>query len=301
MKGIISPVVTLLDKTGKIDVAKNKIMLDKIIDGGIHGVVLFGSSGEFPHFTLQEKKEYLTEIVPFLKSRIPILVGTGGTVLEETIEFTQFVERLGVEGVLVVNPYYWKMSDEQIYTYYAELAKNVQIDIYLYNIPQLTGQEIPIDVIAKLALNFRNIKGIKETVESMTRIRVVINTLKAINKDFHVYSAFDEHLLDAQILGASGSINGTSVFLPEISVSLYEAIQTNDFEKIKELHLKISKLMEIYSWHSSFYISMKEAVYARWFPNEKVNLKTPFVNNEQDLRSVAQLMIAENLASGGLR
>lgn len=295
MKGIIPPVVTLLDENGTIDVEKNKDMLDKIIDGGVHGLVLFGSSGEFPHFTLQEKKDYLREIIPYLKDRIPVVVGTGGTVLEETIELSKFVEDLGANAVMVVNPYYWTMSEEQIYAYYAELAKNISIDIYLYNIPQLTGQEIPISVIVDLAKDFTNIKGIKETVGSISRIRNVINTVKKVKPDFHVYSAFDEHLLDAQILGASGSINGTSVFLPEISVSLYNAIHNNDFEEVKRLHQLISNLMELYTWHPSFYISMKEAVYARWYPNESVNLRTPFVNVKQDLRSLAKNMIDECL------
>lgn len=295
MKGIIPPVVTLLDENGTIDIEKNKDMIDKIIDGGVHGLVLFGSSGEFPHFTLQEKKEYLREIIPYLKDRIPVLVGTGGTVLEETIELSKFVEDLGANAVMVVNPYYWTMSEEQIYAYYAELAKNISIDIYLYNIPQLTGQEIPINVIVNLAKDFTNIKGIKETVGNISRIRNVINTVKKVKPDFHVYSAFDEHLLDAQILGASGSINGTSVFLPEISVSLYNAIHNNDFEEVKRLHQLISNLMELYTWHPSFYISMKEAVYARWYPNESVNLRTPFVNVKQDLRSLAKNMIDECL------
>lgn len=301
MKGIISPVVTLLDENGKIDIEKNKDMLDKIIDGGVHGIVLLGSSGEFPHFTLNEKREYLSKIIPYLNNRVPVLVGTGSTVLEETVELSNFVGQLGGEGVLVVQPYYWTMSEEQIYTYYAEFAKRVIIDIYLYNIPQLTGQEIPVNVIVKLASEFPHIKGIKETVGSMARIRNVINAVKSVKPDFHVYSAFDEHLLDAQILGASGSINGTSVFLPELSVSLYNAIQNNDFQQIKKLHQQISELMALYSWHPSFYISMKEAVYARWYPTERVNLKTPFVNNEQDLRSLAQAMLTKSLVLGGTK
>nr|WP_106780485.1 dihydrodipicolinate synthase family protein [Lysinibacillus timonensis] len=299
MKGIIPPVVTLLDGNGKIDVAKNKEMLDKIIAAGVHGLVLLGSSGEFPHFTMEEKKNYLTDIVPYLKGKLPVLVGTGGTVLDETIELTLFIEELGADGALVVNPYYWSMSDEQIYAYYAEISKAVSIDIYLYNIPQFTGQEIPINVIQKLALDFSNIRGIKETVGSISRIRNVINQLQSVREDFLVFSAFDEHLLDAQILGAAGSINGTSVFLPELSVSLYEAIQYNDFDRVKKLHTEICNKMELYSWHPSFYISMKEAVYARWFPQESVNLRTPFIHNEQNIRKLAEEMVRESLCSGG--
>lgn len=115
------------------------------------------------------------------------------------------------------------------------------------------------------------------------------------------YSAFDDQLLDAQLLGAAGSINGTAVFLPELSVNLYHAIQQKDFETIQALHVEISGKMDLYEWHPSFYLSMKEAVYARWFPKERVNMRTPFVNTELDLRPLAEKLVGEYAISGGIK
>lgn len=283
MKGIIPPVVTLLDEQGNIDFEKNKKMLDFLIEKGVHGLLLLGSSGEFPHFSLNEKKAYLDEMVPYINNRVPVLVGTGGTVMDETIELSNHAIQLGVQGILVVNMYYWTLSGEQLYEYFSTVAQAVETDVYLYNIPQLTGQEIPITVVKKLALNHSNIRGIKETVPSMTRIRSMITEVAQQAENFHVYSAFDEHLLDAQLLGASGSINGSSVFLPEISVALYDAILQKDFDKTKEYHLQISKLMEIYTWHPSFYLTMKEGVHVRLFNSEPIGYRAPFINTEQNL------------------
>lgn len=298
IKGIIPPVVTLLDAQGNFDYDKNKRMLDFLIEKGVHGLLLLGSSGEFPHFSLQEKKDYLSEIVPYLKGRIPLLVGTGGTVIEETIELSNHAAALGVDGVLVVNPYYWQLSDEQMVDYFNAVAKLVQTDVYLYNIPQLTGQDIPIAVIEQVAQQNDNVRGIKETVSSMTHIRQVIREVAQKVPNFHVYSAFDEHLLDAQLLGATGSINGTSVFLPELSVSLYEAIQAGDFEKVKSNHVKISHTMDIYTWHPSFYLTMKEGIYARLFPEEAVYYRTPFINTECDLRSRIVALLDNTYSKG---
>ncbi|PIC96345.1 dihydrodipicolinate synthase family protein [Sporosarcina sp. P26b] len=293
MKGIIPPVVTLLDESGQIDMEKNKRAIDKLISHGVHGVVLLGSSGEFPHFSLEEKQQYLKQIIPYIDNRIPVLVGTGGTVMEETIELSKFVQELGAEGVLVVNPYYWNLSDEQMYTYFYEVAGSLSIDLYLYNIPQLTGQEIPVEVVKQLAENIQNIRGIKETVASMTRIRTVIDEVANKVNNFHVYSAFDEHLLDAQLYGASGSINGSSVFLPEISLNLYEAIQNEDFTEVKRHHILICKLMEIYSLHPSFYLTMKLAVHERWFVNQAIGYRKPFINSEAHLSDTIKSIISE--------
>ncbi|MBY0223173.1 dihydrodipicolinate synthase family protein [Sporosarcina aquimarina] len=293
MKGIIPPVVTLLDKDGRIAIGKNKEMIDNLIGHGVHGIVVLGSSGEFPHFSLEEKKQYLKEIIPYIDNRIPVLVGTGGTVLEETIELSQYAQELGAEGVLAVNPYYWNMSDEQMYTYFHDLAGSLSIDLYLYNIPQLTGQEIPVKIVKQLADNLHNIRGIKETVGSMTRIRNVIEEVARKVDNFHVYSAFDEHLLDAQLLGAAGSINGSSVFLPEVSLRLYEAIQEEDFTEMKKYHVILCELMDIYGLHPSFYLTMKKAVHERWFADQPVGYRKPFINSKAYLSDNIKEIISE--------
>ncbi|WP_153723012.1 dihydrodipicolinate synthase family protein [Sporosarcina cascadiensis] len=302
MKGIISPVVTLLKEDGQIDICKNKKMIDKLIERGVHGIVLLGSSGEFPHFSMEEKKDYLKEILPYIGRRIPVLVGTGGTVIEETINLSKFAEELGAEGVLVVNPFYWETSDEQMYTYFRDVAESLSIDLYLYNIPQLTGQEIPINVVKRLSRELKNIRGIKETVSSMARIRLVIDEVARMTDNFHVYSAFDEHLLDAQLSGASGSINGSSVFLPEVSVDLYNAVQKEDFTEIKSNHLILCELMNIYSLHPSFFLTMKLAVHERWFRDNPVGYRKPFINSEPYLSDKVKAIITEynNREAGSL-
>ncbi|MBQ0139206.1 MAG: dihydrodipicolinate synthase family protein [Kurthia sp.] len=300
MKGIIPPVVTLVDQQGNIDFEKNRKMLDFLIEKGVHGILLLGSSGEFSHFSLEEKKAYLETIIPYINNRVPVLVGTGGTVIEEVIHLSKFVHELGAQGVLVVNPYYWTLSEEQLTEYFSTIANSIDLDVYLYNIPQLTGQEIPVSVVKKLAHAHANIRGIKETVPNMARIRSMITEVAQSAENFHVYSAFDEQLLDAQLEGASGSINGSSVFLPEISVALYHAIQQKDFDEIKQRHLQLTQLMEFYTWHTSFYLTMKEGIHARLFKGESVGYRIPFINNEQNLTVKINDLIERVYVQGGV-
>ncbi|MDQ7862755.1 dihydrodipicolinate synthase family protein [Peribacillus frigoritolerans] len=107
--------------------------------------------------------------------------------------------------------------------------------------------------------------GIKETVSDFGHLRQVLVEVKKIRSDFRVFSAFDEHLLPAQMIGAAGSINGSAVFAPEISVDLYQSFHKGDFAKAQENHQVISKLMDVYNFGPTFFTAMKEAVHQRWF------------------------------------
>jgi 4-hydroxy-tetrahydrodipicolinate synthase len=263
--GIFPPVVTLLDQNGEIDYELNKRYLDHLISSGVHGLILLGSSGEFSSLTLQERKSYVKEMVSHVSGRVPVIVGVGNTVLKEVLELVTLCDALGANGVMAVNPYYWKLSDDQLLRYYSTIADHTKMPILLYNIPSFTGQALSIELVAKLASEYENICGIKETVAEIGHIREMIFALNEVRDDFMVFSAFDEHMLPALTIGSAGSINGSAVFAPELSVGLYESYKRGDFEAAQQYHYKLSIAMEIYSYSQSYFTSMKEAVHHRWF------------------------------------
>ncbi len=263
--GIIPPVVTLFDEAGNLDLELNRRYIDKLISQNIHGILLMGSSGEFSSLSIEERKLYVREMIKHIHGRVKVMVGVGHTALKEVLELTSYAEELGADGVLVVSPYYWKLSDEQLYRFYSTVASQTELQVFIYNIPQLTGQNLPVELIVKLAKDHPNISGIKETVGDFGHIRQVITEVKNVRPDFLVFSAFDEHMLPAQMIGADGSINGSAVFAPEISVDLYESYQRGDLAEAERNHQLISKLMDVYTYCPTFFTTMKEAVHQRWF------------------------------------
>ncbi|MBL3644438.1 dihydrodipicolinate synthase family protein [Bacillus sp. RHFB] len=263
--GIIPPVVTLFDETGNIDIALNRSYIDQLISRNIDGILLMGSSGEFSSLTTEEKKLYVREMLKHINGRVPVMVGVGHTALKEVLELTSYAEEHGANGILVVNPYYWKLSDEQLYRHFSSVANHTNLQVFIYNIPLLTGQNLSIELIKKLAQDHSNITGIKETVSDFGHLRQVLAEVKKVRSDFKVFSAFDEHLLPAQMIGAAGSINGSAVFVPEISVHLYESYHKGDLAEAQKNHQVISKLMDVYNYGPTFFTAMKEAVHQRWF------------------------------------
>ncbi|MBO8173333.1 MAG: dihydrodipicolinate synthase family protein [Bacillaceae bacterium] len=289
--GIIPPVVTLFDQQGEIDESLNRQYLDRIIDAGVHGILLLGSSGEFTSLTLNERKQFAEAMIKHIDGRVPVLIGAGGTALKEVLELVAHAEESGADGVLVVNPYYWKLSEEQLFHYYSTIAEHTALPVLLYNIPLLTGQSIPLDIIIHLAKEHPNICGIKETVAEISHIREIIFALKKIRPDFMVFSAYDEHMFSAVAIGAAGSINGSAGFAPEISVGLYRALQQENYREAISYHNQLSVIMELYSYGPSFFTTLKEAVHQRWF-SEPAGHRAPFDVFSQDLSQKVKSLLS---------
>lgn len=287
------PVVTLFDEAGNLDLELNKRYLDKLISQNIHGILLMGSSGEFSSLSIEERKLYVREMIKHIYGRVKVMVGVGHTALKEVLELTSYAEELGADGVLVVSPYYWKLSDDQLYRFYSTVASHTELPVFIYNIPQLTGQNLPVELIVKLAKDYQNISGIKETVGDFGHIRQVMTEVKKVRPDFLVFSAFDEHMLSALMIGAAGSINGSAVFAPEVSVDLYESYQRGDLAKAQSSHLQISGLMDVYTYCPTFFTSMKEAVHQRWF-DTAAGHRAPFdvypANLRENVRNLLKII-----------
>ncbi|RLL43985.1 dihydrodipicolinate synthase family protein [Oceanobacillus piezotolerans] len=297
--GIIPPVVTLFDESGNLDLELNKRYIDKLISQNIQGVLLMGSSGEFSSLLIEERKLYIREIIKHIHGRVRVMVGVGHTALKEVLELTSYAEEMGADGVLVVSPYYWKLSDEQLYRFYSAVANHTELQVFIYNIPLLTGQNLPVELILKLAADHPNIAGIKETVSDFGHLRQVLTEVKKVRSDFLVFSAFDEHLLPAQMIGAAGSINGSAVFAPEISVDLYDSYQKGDLAEAQRNHRLISKLMELYTYCPTYFTAMKEAVHLRWF-DTAAGHRVPFDVYPTNLRENVKSLLETTITKEGV-
>lgn len=262
-KGIIAPVVTLFDTNGEIDWEANQKLADSLINRGVHGILLMGSTGEFSALTKEERQLFAEKMTAHIDGRVQVLIGTGSTSLKDTIELSQHAQTVEADGVLVVNPYYWKYPEEQLYSYYTTIADEIKMPMMVYNIPQLTGQSLSPDLVRKLAISRENIVGVKDTILDVGHIRKLIFSIKGERPDFAVFPAFDEHLLPGLELGAAGSVNGTAVFAPEFSVGLFKAFSQGNYEEALRLHRKIAELMPIYEYSDPLFLAIKEAVHQR--------------------------------------
>ena len=262
-RGVIPPVCTIFDETGNLDRKGMGMLIDFLIDAGVNGLLFLGSSGEFSQMSVEERKEVAAFATDYVHKRVPVLIGTGSTNTRETIELSRHAEQAGADGILVVNPYYWPLSEEHLLQHYGEIAESVHIPVLLYNFPGLTGQDLTPDFVLQLADRYPNIAGIKETTDEAGHIREMIIKVKGKHPNFSVFSGYDDHLLNTLSLGGDGSIASSVNFAPELSLGIYQAFQNGDMETAIKLHRRLAYLPLLYKLDSPFVNVVKEAIALR--------------------------------------
>lgn len=221
--GVFPPVPTIVNAQGELDKVGMATLLDHLIANKVNGVLLLGSGGEFCHMTNALRLETAEFCVRHINRRIPVLLGISSTSTQEVIEYGQHADRLEVDAVLVLNPYYARLTDEYIYHHFKTVANNIKSPVILYNFPALTGQDLSVDLITRLAQDHPNIIGIKDTVDNISHIREIINNVRPVRPDFVIFSGYDEYMMDTLILGGNGGIPATANFAPQLTCGIYRA------------------------------------------------------------------------------
>lgn len=289
-KGIFTPVITILDQQGKLDFKGNEIVINRLIDNGVNGLLFLGSIGEFFALTSAEKQEFTRFVIRTVGKRVPVLIGTGGTVQEEVIAFTKFAEQEGADAAVVISPYYFKLDAETMYRYYANVARSTSLPIMLYNFPDRTCADLEPDLVLRLAKEFSHIVAVKDTVDNISHTRKVIQTVKEIRPDFSVLSGFDEYLVPNLMAGGDGVIGGLSNVVPDIFAGLWRAYHAQEFGKVAEAQAKISILMNLYDVSQPFVAAIKGAVLAKGVPINPVTKEPSVALTQQQMNEIRSIL-----------
>ena len=177
-------------------------------------IVVCGTTGESATLSLKEKKELIRFVVEKVNKRIPVIAGTGSNNTSSAISLSTYAKSVGVDGLLVVTPYYNKGNEEGIYMHYEKIANAVSpLPILLYNVPSRTGLNLKSEAILSLA-KIDNIIGIKEADTDIVKISSLLFELKQSNLDFKVFSGNDNLTLPILLLGGSGVISVCANIIP---------------------------------------------------------------------------------------
>lgn len=256
----ITPAVTLFQKDGKPDFGNLGKLYEHLIAGGVTGILVLGSIGEFFAIPKEDKKEIIRFAVTAVKGKARILIGTNSMMPGETVELSRFAFGCGADGVVVVPPYYFTLSQESIYQFYADLAGSVEGEIYIYNFPDRTGYEISPEVMLRLAKEFPNIAGCKDTIPGMGHTREIIKLVKPVRPDFKVYSGFDDNFAYNILSGGDGCIGGLSNVIPGFFKGWIDAFSADDLKGIAERQQTVNRLMDIYNVGTPFVPYIKAAM-----------------------------------------
>lgn len=256
----LTPVVTAFDANGNLDVQANKNVWDHLIKGGVDGLVIMGSTGEFFSMTTEQKKELIKLVVEHVNKRTKVYIGTSCMTVEDTVELSNFAIEAGADAVMIISPYYFALSDESVEFFYDKVAEAVKGDIYLYNFPDRTGHDLTPEITLNLLRKHKNIVGFKDTVSEMGHTRKLMTTVLKEFPDFIVLSGFDENFVHNILCGGSGCIGGLSNLCPELFADWVKAINAKNMDEVARIQKVVDKLMDLYPIGTPFIPIMKKAM-----------------------------------------
>jgi len=258
--GIIPPLVTLFDRAGAVDEAAMRRHVDRLLAGGVHGLLALGTTGEVMHLTAAERRRVAEVVVDQARGRVPVLVGCAGTGTAEVIGYAREALEIGAAAVLVIVPYYWVPDDAAVEAHYAAVARAVDIPVVIYNFPAVSGRNLPAALIARLAEAHPNILGIKETIDSVGHIAQVLAAVRPRRPEFSVLCGFEYHLLNTLLVGGDGAIPAMANLAPDAAVAVYAAWQRGDLHQAAELVRQRLEFPALYELGAPFFVVVKEAM-----------------------------------------
>lgn len=259
-EGIFPPISSFFTEDFKIDKESFKKQIDFLIENGVDGIFFLGTGGEFSQMSTDERKEIAEFAVKYVNHRVKVLIGVGTTNMREAIELSLHAKECQADGIVAINPYYWKVTPEKLCNYFSKIAQSVNpLPVIMYNFPNLTGQDLDPNFVKEVVIKNPNVVGIKETIDSIGHITSMINTVCAVNPDFAVFNGFDNHFLTNLMAGGAGMISASGNFAPYYSVATYKYFKEGNIAKACETFATLMKMPEIYALDNPFVNVVKEA------------------------------------------
>ncbi|MBE6949905.1 MAG: 4-hydroxy-tetrahydrodipicolinate synthase [Ruminococcaceae bacterium] len=223
----------------RVNYAMLETLIRRQIDAGVDAIVLAGTTGESPTLTTEEKLEIFRRGVETAAGDCKIIAGTGSNCTANAVSLSRAAQGLGVDGLLVVTPYYNKATQPGLVKHYAAIAESVELPVIAYNVPSRTGVDISVNTCRELA-RIDNIVGIKEAGGDISKVAKILASC-----ELPVYSGNDDQTVAIMALGGLGVISVASNVIPEEMNALVKAALAGDFPKAAAFQRKLLPLMEL--------------------------------------------------------
>ena len=216
-------------------------LIEYQIEGEIDAIIVCGTTGEPVTMSEEERLSVIQYAVEKVAKRVPVIAGTGGNCTENVVSFSKKAEQVGVDGLLVVTPYYNKATQNGLYEHYKMVASAVELPIILYNVPSRTGVNILPATASRLAKEIENVVALKEASGNMSQVAEVIQKTEGL---LDIYSGNDDLIVPILSLGGIGVISVLANVVPKETHDMVRAYSDGDVQKAAQLQLKYMELIQ---------------------------------------------------------
>lgn len=237
---LLTAMVTPFDQSGNIDYVKTEKLIYHLLSNGTDGLVITGTTGESPTLSKEEKLSFIQFVVKHVNKRVPVIAGTGSNNTRESIALTKQAETIGVDGVMLVTPYYNKPSQEGMYQHFLAIANATKLPVMLYNIPGRSVVGLTTETVIRLA-EIENITSIKEAsgdLETMTTI------IRETPDSFVLYSGDDGLTLPVLAIGGYGIVSVSSHIIGNEMKAMIAHHLNGEVQQAAEIHQHILPIMK---------------------------------------------------------
>ena len=239
IKGVVVPILTPIDAEEKIDEKKMREQVDYVIDGGVSGILAFGSNGEFYVIEEDEMERGLKIMVDQAAGRVPVYFGIGAISTKKCCRLAKMAVANGAAGVSILQPMFLKPTKDELFLHFKTIAESVpETPVLLYNNPGRVGYTLSADLVEKLAHEVPNIVGMKDTSGDITQTSEFIRRNRDVN--FKVFGGKDTLLYASLCHGAVGGVCTAANFMPELITDVYNKYVAGDLEGSLEAQFKLN-------------------------------------------------------------
>ncbi|PFV78074.1 4-hydroxy-tetrahydrodipicolinate synthase [Bacillus sp. AFS059628] len=241
IKGAFPVLITPMDELQEINWNGVKQNVNYFIEQKVAGIIINGSTGEFVSLSKEERFKMVETVLKEVDGRIPVIVGTAAETTKETIEYTKHAEAHGADCALIINSYYCKPKEEEIYFHFKEISNAVNIPIMLYNNPFTSGVDMSTDLMLRIGKECENVTHIKESSGDIRKARDLVRQGEGA---FQVFCGSEDLVMESYLVGATGWVSVAGNIVPGLVTKMYGHFQNGELEKAWEINDAILPLCE---------------------------------------------------------
>ncbi|PGZ52941.1 4-hydroxy-tetrahydrodipicolinate synthase [Bacillus anthracis] len=241
IKGAFPVLITPMDEFQEINWNGVKQNVNYFINQKVAGIIINGSTGEFVSLSKEERFKMVETVLKEVDGRIPVIVGTAAETTKETIEYTKHAEAHGADCALIINSYYCKPKEEEIYFHFKEISSAVNIPIMLYNNPFTSGVDMSTELMLRIGKECENVTHIKESSGDIRKARDLVRQGEGA---FQVFCGSEDLVMESYLVGATGWVSVAGNIVPGLVTKMYEHFQNGELEKAWEINDAILPLCE---------------------------------------------------------
>ncbi len=244
LHGVITAMVTPFDEADNVDVGAIRKLTDFLVERGVQCLYPTGTTGEMYLMSLAEREKVAEAVIEQANGRATVYIHVGAMTMRDTIELARHALGAGADGVGVVTPSFFSVTERELEEYFVAVADSLPEDfpVYLYNIPQLSGNDLKPSVIERIRRRCPNVVGIKYSYPDFLRVN---EYLRINGGDFSVVIGADRLLVAGLTIGCDGTVSGVACVCPEPYVALYRAFQEGDLAKAMRVQKTANEIAEL--------------------------------------------------------